>query len=93
MMVATPRLAVIAICWMTSILISMMVMKPMVSEISATPPGTSSLRKLVRAAVRPSAPLKTAARLAVIICTPWLTAMAKIKNGTRIPIGSMPKPR
>ncbi len=56
MIAATPRLAVIAISWIMRILISMMVMKPMVSVSRATPPGISSRRKVLRAAVWLSAP-------------------------------------
>ena len=92
MIAAIPRLAVIAISWIIRIFISMMVIKPMVSLKSAMPPGTSSRRKLDLDAVPLSAPSKTSARKALTICTPWLTAMAKTRNGTKIDIGSMPKP-
>src|SRR3546814_5314948 len=34
----------------------------------------------------------TSARQALVICTAWLTPIEKIRNGTRIDIGSMPKP-
>ena len=90
MMTATPRLAVIAISWMTRILMRRIVRKPMVSEASAMKPGTRSRRKLFRAAVTESAPSKISAPLALIICTAWLTPMAKMRKGTRIDIGSMP---
>ena len=62
----------------------MMVMNPIMSDSRATPPGTSSLRKLALAASMLVAPAKISTRLAVIICTPWLVAMAKIRKGTRI---------
>ncbi len=92
MMTATPRLAVIAISWIIRILISMMVMKPMVSDSSAIPPGISSRRKVERAASRLLGLSKTSARNALTICTPWLTPIANIRKGTRIDIGSMPNP-
>jgi len=56
MMTATPRLAVIAISWIMRISINMMVTKPMVSLSRAIPPGSSSRRKVDRAAVTLSAP-------------------------------------
>ncbi len=58
MMTATPRLAVIAISWIIRISISMMVMKPMVSDSRAMPPGTSRRRKVERAAVEAVEPVE-----------------------------------
>jgi hypothetical protein len=92
MMTATPRLAVMAISWIMRMLMSMIVMNPMVSDSNAMPPGTRSRRKVERAAVMLSAPSYTSAPNAEIICTPWLTPMAKMRNGTRMDMGSMPKP-
>ena len=37
-------------------------------------------------------PKKISPRKRLIICSPWLTAMAKIRNGVSMFIGSMPKP-
>ena len=92
MMAATPMLAATAISWMTWIWMKRIVKNPMVSVASAMPPGTSSLRKLVRAADRLSAPSKISEPVELTICTPWLTAIAKTRKGTRIDMGSMPKP-
>ena len=91
MITQTPRLAEIASSRMVWILISRIVRKPNVSAIRATPPGTSSCRKALLAASRLlSQPENTAERKARIICTPWLTPMAKMRKGTRIDNGSIP---
>jgi len=37
-------------------------------------------------------PKKISPRKRLIICSPWLTAIAKIRNGVSMFIGSMPKP-
>ena len=79
-----------AISWMTRIWITSRVRKPMTSVASAVLPGASRRRKAMREAVSESAPLKTSERAALTICTAWLTAIAKTRNGTRIDIGSMP---
>ena len=92
MIAATPMLAVSAISWMTRTSISEMVMKPTESETSATEPGSSRRRKLARAASGALAPPITSARTALTICTPWLTPIANTRKGTRMDIGSMPKP-
>jgi hypothetical protein len=63
MMAATPMLAAMAISWMTWIWMKRRVKNPIVSVASAMPPGTSSRRKLVRAAVRLSAPSKISDRV------------------------------
>ena len=39
-----------------------------------------------------SPPKKISPRKRLIICSPWLTAIAKIRNGVSMFIGSMPKP-
>ena len=90
MIAATPMLAAIAISWITWIRMNRMVKNPIVSVASAIPPGTSRRRKLVRAASMPEAPRKISERTELTICTPWLTAMANTRNGTRIDIGSIP---
>ena len=70
MMPATPRLAVIAISWMTWIRISRMVTNPIVSLRSAIPPGTSRRRNAIRAAASGVAPSNTSSRTALTIWTP-----------------------
>jgi hypothetical protein len=83
--------------------------KPMQPASSATAPGTSSMRKLSRAASSGSTakrarsrssstvpssspPKKISPRKRLIICSPWLTAIANIRKGVSMFIGSMPKP-
>ena len=92
MIAATPRLAVIAISLMTCTSMSEMVTKPTESEASATAPGSRRRRKLARAASSPLAPPAVSARTELTICTPWLTPIANTRNGTRMDIGSTPKP-
>ena len=93
MMATIPRLAVMAVSRMTCTSMNEMAMKPTESEASATAPGSSRRRKLARAASRPAAPATISARTALTICTPWLTPTANTRNGTRMDMGSMPKPR
>ncbi|MNT68021.1 hypothetical protein D3C72_2062170 [compost metagenome] len=50
------------------------------------------LQKAERAAVTESLPASTSCFQALVICTAWDTPMEKIRNGTRIDIGSMPRP-
>ena len=87
---ATPMLAVTAISRITCTGIIRMVMKPTRSASSAMMAGTSSCRNVRRAASMLSRPAKAASLTALIFCTPWLTPMAKIRNGTSRPSGSMP---
>ncbi len=104
---ATPMVAVIASSKMMRIGITRIAAKPMQPATRATEPGTSSARKALRAAVSGSMPVRLAnssgvpssrppknisPRYRLIICSPWLTAMAKIRNGVSMFIGSMPKP-
>ena len=90
MITLTPRLAVIASSWIVGILITSIVMNPTVSVSSATMPGAMSCMKAARAAVGPSWPLKASLRKVQIFWTPWLTPIAKTRNGTRMENGSMP---
>ena len=90
MMAATPMPAAMAISWMTRISMNRIATNPTTSVASAAKPGTSRRRKRLRAAVMRSAPSKTSDPNELIICMPWLTAMANTRNGTRIDIGSMP---
>ena len=87
---ATPMLAVTAISRITCTGISRIVTKPTRSASSATIAGASSCRNVRRAAAMLSRPSKANSPTALIFCTPWLTPMAKIRNGTSSPIGSMP---
>ena len=90
MITATPMLAAMASSRIVGTGMSRMVTNPIVSVISATPPGTSSCRNAARADLSGSPPANNSARNARTICTPWLTPIAKTRNGTRIDIGSMP---
>ena len=92
MITATPRLAVIASSRMIPISMTSKVRKPTVSDRSAIPPGISSARNAAIAACFALLPLTMFFSTALIICTPWLTPIAKTKNGTRIDMGSRPKP-
>ena len=87
---ATPMLAAMANSRIVGTGMSRMVINPIVSVINATLPGTSSCRNALRAASSESLPANSSARNARTICTPWLTPIAKMRNGTRIDIGSMP---
>ena len=87
---ATPMLAVTAISCTTRTGISRMVMKPTRSASSAMMAGISSWRKVWRAASIDERPATAASFTALIFCTPWDTPMAKIRNGTSKPSGSMP---
>ncbi|EDS99590.1 hypothetical protein BamIOP4010DRAFT_6894 [Burkholderia ambifaria IOP40-10] len=75
-----------------SILIRMITMKPSALVSSATVPGTNSLRNASRAASADDAPRTSACFHALVICTACDTPIEKIRNGTRIDIGSMPSP-
>jgi hypothetical protein len=50
------------------------------------------LTNAIRAAARPSRPRRTSSFHALVICTAWLTPMEKMRNGTRIDIGSSVSP-
>src|SRR5690606_21719558 len=89
---ATPILAAIASSWITSMLMTIRVVKPMASEINAVKPAMYSERKARRAASILLAPSTLLLPIALIIWTPWLTPMAKTKNGTSIEYGLIPEP-
>ncbi len=80
----TPTLAAMARSRITSIWITIRVAKPMPSEISAVRPGTYRERKAKRAAPSELLPWAVPCRIALIICTPWLTPMANTRNGISI---------
>ena len=87
---ATPMLAVTAISCTTCTGISRMVMKPTRSASSAMMAGISNCRNVWRAASMLPTPATAASFTALIFCTPCDTPMAKIRNGTSSPRGSMP---
>ena len=87
---ATPMLAVIAISCTTRTGISRIVMNPTRSASSAMIAGMSSWRNVWRAASSLPAPATAASLTALIFCTPCDTPIAKIRNGTSSPSGSMP---
>ena len=89
-MAATPRLAAMAISWITGTGMSAMATKPTVSEARATVPGSRRRRRPRRAASSGAAPAAASARAAPTIWTPWLTPIANTRNGTRIDMGSIP---
>ena len=61
-----------------------------VGLFSAIDPGSSSPRKVLRAAVRLSSPAATRAAIRLICWIPWETPIAKTRKGTRIASGSTP---
>ncbi len=87
---ATPILAVMAISRMTCTGIIKMVMKPTKSASRAITAGMSNCLNVRRAASMLSRPSKAASVTALIFCTPWLTPIAKMRNGTSSPSGSKP---
>ncbi|MNT74251.1 hypothetical protein D3C72_2130580 [compost metagenome] len=87
---STPRQAVMPSSRTISISMRMMTMKPSALVSSATVPGMNSLRKAAPALSRASSPCTTSCFQALVICTACETPIEKIRNGTRIDIGSMP---
>ena len=90
---ATPRLAVSARSWMTSMSITISTAKPTASASSAVSPARNRRRKVKRAATRRCAPRPMSCMIPFIFCAPWLTPMAKTRKGTRIEYGSSSKPK
>ncbi|MCY1179033.1 hypothetical protein D9M73_194110 [compost metagenome] len=70
----------------------MITAKPRAFISSASEPGMKILQNAERAACTESLPASTSCFQALVICTAWDTPMEKIRNGTRIDIGSMPSP-
>ena len=70
----------------------MMTAKPSALVSSATAPGMNNAVKASRAAATASAPRSTACFHALVICTACETPIEKMRKGTRMDIGSMPKP-
>ena len=67
-------------------------MKPSAFASSAIAPGMKSFWNECVDAVTPSAPCSVSSFHAFVICTACETAIEKIRNGTRIDIGSSPSP-
>ncbi|MCY1399383.1 hypothetical protein D9M71_144360 [compost metagenome] len=88
----TPRVAVIANSRTISMSTRAITTKPRALASSATAPGMNSFWKQLREAVTPSAPARVSSFQALVICTAWDTPMEKIRNGTRIDMGSRPRP-
>ena len=72
--------------------ISMITPKPRAFISSARAPGMNILLKAALAALTESLPASTSCFQALVICTAWDTPIEKIRNGTRIDIGSIPRP-
>ena len=72
--------------------ISMITANPKAFINKAKEPGMNILQNAERAASLAEWPASTSCFQALVICTAWDTPMEKIKNGTRIDIGSMPRP-
>ena len=68
-------------------------MKPNALASSAVAPGMNSFSNECVEAVTPSAPCSVSSFQAFVICTACETAIEKIRNGTRIDIGSSPSPK
>ncbi|MNY32698.1 hypothetical protein D3C86_1669290 [compost metagenome] len=88
----TPRQAVTPSSWTMGMSISMITAKPTAFISRASEPGMKILQKAAWAASCELAPASTSCFQALVICTAWDTPMEKIRNGTRIDIGSMPRP-
>ncbi|MNO81220.1 hypothetical protein D3C76_724530 [compost metagenome] len=88
----TPMQAVTPSSCTMGMSISMITAKPRAFISSARAPGMKILQKAERAAVTESLPSSTSCFQALVICTAWDTPMEKIRNGTRIDMGSMPRP-
>ncbi|MCY1428172.1 hypothetical protein D9M71_440450 [compost metagenome] len=86
----TPRQAVMPSSRTLSISMRMITAKPSALASKARAPGTKMRRNELCAAASESAPASTSSFQALVICTAWETPMEKIRNGTRIDIGSMP---
>ncbi|MPN29173.1 hypothetical protein SDC9_176624 [bioreactor metagenome] len=87
---STPRQAVTPSSCTIGMSMSMITMKPRALVSSASVPGIASLRIEFSAASRGERPTRTSCFHAPVICTACETPMEKMRNGTRIDIGSMP---
>ena len=72
--------------------ISMITPKPSALVTSASAPGMKILQQATLAASLGSRPLNSSCFQALLICTACDTPIEKIRNGTRIDIGSIPIP-
>ena len=88
----TPMHAVTPSSCTMGISISMITPKPNAFISNASEPGMKILQKAVCAACTEGLPASTSCFQALVICTACDTPMEKIRNGTRIDIGSMPRP-
>ena len=89
----TPIVAVKASSRTISISMNAITMKPSAFASSAIAPGMNSFWNECVEAVTPSAPCSVSSFHAFVICTACDTAIEKIRNGTRIDIGSRPSPK
>ncbi len=89
----TPMVAVKASSRTISISTNAMTMKPSAFASSAIAPGMNSFWNECVEAVMPSTPCSISSFQAFVICTACDTAIEKIRNGTRIDIGSRPRPK
>ncbi len=88
----TPMVAVKASSRTISMSTNAITMKPKALASSAVAPGMNRFWNDRVEAVTPSAPWSVSSFHALVICTAWDTAIEKIRNGTRIDIGSRPRP-
>src|SRR3989344_3790529 len=88
----TPMQAVTPSSWTMGISIIMITANPRAFISKAREPGMKILQNARRAASLELLPASTSCFQALVICTAWDTPMEKIRNGTRIDIGSMPNP-
>jgi len=88
----TPMQAVTPNSCTMGISISMITPKPRAFISSASAPGIKILLNAALAALTESLPASTSCFQALVICTAWDTPMEKIRNGTSIDIGSIPRP-
>ena len=88
----TPMQAVTPSSCTMGMSISMITANPSAFISSARAPGMKILLNAAWAATTDESPASTSCFQALVICTAWDTPMEKIRNGTRIDIGSMPRP-
>ncbi|MNN78336.1 hypothetical protein D3C81_1948850 [compost metagenome] len=88
----TPMQAVTPSSCTIGMSISMITPKPKAFISNAREPGMKILQKARRAACSESSPASTSCFQALVICTACETPMEKIRNGTSIDIGSIPRP-
>ncbi len=67
--------------------------KPKALATKAIVPGINSFWKQAVDASSPFFPASVSSFHALVICTAWETPIEKIRNGTRMDIGSIPRPK